>query len=110
MIETKLFEIRDHGTFIPAVGIACECSTIQDEREQWLMRRAGYGERWILLTRLDGGGRAEYDPHSWTNRTWVGAHLLIQRDWDSLESGDVIDARVGLGETEQPVPSERIES
>ena len=36
MIETKLFEIRDHGTFIPAVGIACECSTIQDEREQWV--------------------------------------------------------------------------
>jgi hypothetical protein len=37
-----------------------------------------------------------------------GAHFLIERDWDILTSGDVVDARVGLGEAEHPVESERI--
>jgi hypothetical protein len=78
--------------------------------EQWLMGRAGYGgERCILLTRMDGG-KSYYDPFDWPNRTMYGAHLLIERTWDTLESGQVIDARVGLEETKTPVESERGES
>jgi hypothetical protein len=107
-MEVKLFEIRDHATFIPAIAIAIDGMTNASEAENWLARRAGYGGRCILLTRLGGGGPAEYDPYNWPNRTMRGAHFLIERDWDILTSGDVVDARVGLGEAEHPVESERI--
>ena len=106
-MEVKLFEVRDHGTFIPAIAV--EMRSMQD-REHWLLRRAGYGEhRLILLARLDGSGPAEYDPFAWPNRTMHGAHRYIEANWDALKTGDVVDARVGLGEAKKAVKSERAE-
>lgn len=106
-MNVKLFEIRDHATFIPAIAIEMASHEI-NFAEHWLLRRAGYGEtRCILLARADGGGPANYDPHCWPNRTMHGAHLLIEAEWDRLKSGDVVDARVGLGESETAVQSER---
>lgn len=106
-MQVKLFEIRDHATFIPAIAI---CMESDDDAEHWLLNRAGYGPtRCILLTRLDGGA-SEYDAYNWPNRTFRGAHIYIDAHWDDLKSGDVVDARVGLGEQAFPVESERFES
>ncbi len=119
MIESKVFELRDDATFIPIIAsrmvpVACWASGIAvdgtaDSRVQWLLRRAGYSRGrpyLVLLTRLDGG-ISEYDPYSWGgNRTWVPAHQHIAEHWDELESGDLIDVRVLLGEESAPCESE----
>lgn len=104
-MTVKLFEIRDAGTFIPAVGILMESD---EDSEQWLLRRVGYRDaRHILLTRIEGRAPANADPYDWPNRTMQGAHLYIEKHWDELKSGDVVDARVGLGEATEPAESER---
>jgi hypothetical protein len=82
----------------------------EDERERYILSRGGYGPtsgRLILLARIDGGGKAEYDPWAWGDRTFHGAHHYIAEHWDELRSGDVVDARVYFGERETPVESER---
>lgn len=105
-IETKLFELRDVATFIPIIASRMRADTLG---EAWLLRRAGYSETLaplVLLTRLDGGGLAEYDPHAWGGRTYPVAHLYIAERWDELRSGDLIDVRALLGETDAPCRSE----
>jgi len=110
MIETKLFELRDHSTFIPIIASRM---TSDDPHEAWLLRRAGY--RWegegappplVLLTRVQGNYRAQYDPYSWTGRTYPVAHDHIARNWHELQSGAVVDVRFILGETPAPCESE----
>ncbi len=115
-IETKLFELRDTGTFIPVIASRMRADREPEvqifgswKREHWLLRRAGYsdGEPFlVLLARLDGGGRAEYDPYAWASRTWTPAHDYIAAHWDALRSGDLIDSRVCLGEASAPCESE----
>ena len=89
-MKCKAFEIRDHGTFIPAIGILMESD---DEAENYLLRRAGYHATtsgFVLLTRMDGrGAPSQYDPYAWCDRTWHGAHMYIQSNWQELESGAV---------------------
>ena len=109
-METKLIEIRDHFTCI--VGIAISMDTPSSEAERWLLMRAGYGQdRLILLARADGKGTAFYDPYEWSSSeaTMRDAHLYLEQSWDHINSGDVIDARVGRGEATEVVPSERFE-
>lgn len=105
MIETKLFELRDVGTFIPIIAMLMESG---DEREAWLLRRAGYSRlsNLVLLTRLDGGA-AHYDPYDWSGRTYPAAHEYITANWTHLESGELIDVRVALGETKEPCETEQ---
>lgn len=100
-MNVKLFELRDHATFIPAIAIQVSGD------DGWLAQRAGYGPyRMVLFSRLDGGGRLEYDPFAWGDRTFHVAHKYIQDNWEELEDGDLIDVRWILGETEKPCRSE----
>lgn len=107
MQRVKFFEIRDCGTFIPAVAI--DCSLTGDRASDYLLRRAGYGSvRCILLTPLGGGRKAEYDPYNWDyGRTLKIAHFHILDNWDNLKDGDVIDVEHILGEKAEPRISER---
>jgi hypothetical protein len=64
-MKSKLFEIRDEATFIPAIAVEM---TSDDPAEAWLLARAGYSinrksERLILFTRLEGGEKSKYDPY-----------------------------------------------
>ena len=106
MIETKLFELRDEATFIPIIASAMRSD---EPREAWLLRRSGYAPNTtlILLTTLDGGRNAEYDPYAWGGRTFPNAHYYITREWPALKSGQVIDVRTILGETDAPCESEQ---
>lgn len=106
-METKALEIRDEGTFIPALAVNMNPD---NDSERYLLRRCGYpcdDRPNILLTRLDGSGTATNDPYEWGGRTWPNAHHWIIEHWDELHDGSVVDVSFILGETNQPKISER---
>lgn len=110
-METKLFEIRDRGTFIPALAIKLESV---NEAERFLLSRAGFGQnpidhlRYVELIHLEGQ-RVQYDIFNWgPARTMGVAHDHILKNWDTLKSGDVICVEYILGERDSAKESERI--
>jgi hypothetical protein len=121
----KAIEIRDKGTFIPAMAIKmvplfvpelgahAASERDQSERERYLLYRAGYGfeDPCVVLCRMDanGGSRnASYDPYGWGDRTFKVAHDYIIEHFDELESGAVVDVEFLLSETKEPKKSERV--
>lgn len=107
--RAKFLELRDSMTFIPVIAIDCGVSG-EDYNTDYLLGRAGYGGRAILLTGLSGGKKAECDPYAWKDRTFQVAHDWIHLHWDTLNSGDVIDVQFILGETKTPKRSVRYET
>lgn len=106
-MKAKALEIRDEGTFISALAV--DINPVNDE-QRYLMRRCGYqcdGAPNVILTRLDGNGKATNDPYSWGGRTYPIAHGYIIKHWDELRDGDVVDVSFILGETPAPKVSER---
>jgi hypothetical protein len=106
-MKSKALEIRDEGTFIPALAIDMQP---ENEGQRYLLRRCGYacdGEPNIILTRLSGDGEATNDPYEWGGRTWPVAHNWIIEHWHELADGDVVDVSFILGESERPKVSER---
>jgi hypothetical protein len=107
---TKLFEIRDRGTCIPALAVQVGCPQWGNTpAENWLLERAGYGRPMVILTFLEGSRNAEYDPFAWNDRTMRTAHKYIEEHFDELESGAVICVEYILGERGTPKVSERLE-
>jgi hypothetical protein len=103
----KAFEVRDRGTFIPVAAIKLEPA---DERERWLLGRAGFyidPNPYVILIRLiDGSG--SHDP--WGHgaaRTMNVAHRHILDNWDTLGAGQVLDVEYILGEKPTPKLSEQ---
>ncbi|MCC6776677.1 MAG: hypothetical protein IT537_08585 [Hyphomicrobiales bacterium] len=129
-MEAKALEIRDEGTFIPALAINMtpgepypkDGTFSEDEfkhmvedhgARHWLLRRCGYacdGRPNVILTRLDGNGRATNDPYAWGGRTWPIAHKYIIEHWSELRDGVVIDVEFILGERPEPKVSERFDT
>jgi hypothetical protein len=111
-MDIKMFEIRDVGTLIPAIGIRLNPT---DGGERWLLARAGFGQD---VEGVDGQGSyvllifltrdiAHYDPAQWGDRTMLQAHLFIRDKWFALRTGDVVDVQFVLGETDHPKTAER---
>ena len=107
-MEIKLVEIRDAGTFIPAMAVRLKDRI---DEEQYLLRRSGFGTDGdcIMLTRLETG-QGQYDPYDWpaNPRTMRYAHHFIVTRWEEIRSGDVIDVEFIMGVTKQPKVSERL--
>jgi hypothetical protein len=106
-MKAKALEIRDDGTFIPALAVDMNPTT---DEQVYLLRRCGYpcdGRPNILLTALYGDGMATNDPYAWGGRTWPVAHNYIIDHWSELRDGDVVDVSFILGETPCPKVSER---
>ena len=107
-MKTKTLEIRDEGTFIPALAVDINP---ENEAQRYLMRRCGYpcdGKPNIILTALSAdGGKANNDPYSWGGRTYPVAHNYIIEHWRDLQDGDVVDVSFILGETLTLKKSER---
>lgn len=114
-METKLFEVRDRGTFIPAI---CIRLIPLDYEERYLIAMSGYGLQpkkqgeYILMGKLN----ELHFRHSPVDhpgfpvvRTMGTAHHHIQKHWDDLKSGDVIDVEFILGETFEKKESQRLE-
>lgn len=102
-MTTKLFEIRDAATFIPALAI------LVSREDGYLMRRAGFGDPCIYLIKL-ATEQCAYDPYTWDNRTMAVAHDYIEKHWDELRDGQVIDVQFILGETMVSKESEEREA
>lgn len=96
-MKIKLFEIRDRGTYIPAIAIEVNGD------EHYLLRYAGYGRRpYILLATLNKS-KLTYNQFDWEgSRTMKVAHGYIIDNWDGLHTGDVIDVEFINGETQEP--------
>lgn len=122
-MEVKALEIRDDGTFIPALAVDMNPTPspsslsshgrAPDDAQRWLLRRCGYacdGRPNIILTRLDGNGRMatnDYYAYGPNDRTWRYAHKYIIEHWNELKDGDVVDVEFILGERPEPKRSER---
>jgi hypothetical protein len=116
-METKILEIRDRATFIPALAVRLKIDPMDHEeypQEYYLMRRAGFGDEdiakgtYVMLMRLIGGP-AHYVYYNWEGqaRTMPAAHHYIAENWDSIHDGAVIDIEYIHGETAAPKHSER---
>lgn len=98
--EVKLIEIRDKGTFIPAMAIQVS------GEDGYLMRRAGFGDPMIYLMTL-ATQKASYDPFAWGNRTMSVAHQFIETFWETITDGFVVDVEFILEETSEAKKSEQ---
>lgn len=117
MIETKLLEIRDHGTLVPAIAIRVEhdsaiallaCNaTVGEIRANAIIARGGFHRAaGIYLMRLSDA-RAQVDPYGWgVDRTHKAVHLYLEEHWPDVHNGDLLDVRVILGETNTPAATE----
>lgn len=108
---TKMVEIRDHATCIPAVAIRMVASGSMSHSliEHAFLRRCGYpigiNLPSVVLMRL-ADQRANSDPYDWDDRTHRTAHDWIIDHFDDIEDGAVVDVRVILGEAEAPADPE----
>lgn len=102
-MKSKIFEVRDRATFI--VVMATQLSDY-NHPERELLAAAGYGERpeeYIIVTKLNGGDvHSNYDAFKWGGRTMPVAHKYIEENFDSLETGSVVDVEFALGEVDEP--------
>lgn len=112
-METKLFEVRDRMTFIP---VMCTKLSPTNEADRYLLTLSGYGlraevqQRYILYASLREL-KIEHSSHEQpTNpRTHQIAHQHIEKHWDELNSGDVVDVEFILGETTASKASQRLD-
>lgn len=118
MIVTKLFEVRDAGTFISAIAIKMVPLPFLDQDisgEEYILSRAGWKHlqedptSWpCVLFGPAGHGVMRYNPSEWAgNRSMQVAHEHVEINWDLLKSGDVIDVEFLLGESKEQKVSER---
>jgi hypothetical protein len=112
----KLFELRDRATFIPIFAFRAIPAYFEGsfDKNNWLLARAGFGSRGdshcVIIGRLNCAGiqrNCTYDPFAWNDRTFETAHQYIEKHFDELEDGQVIDVEYILGETEKPKESEQ---
>lgn len=103
-MKTKLFEIRDRATFMPAMATQARSS---DEKEIYLLRSSGFGYSPLIILYFLELNDGHWSAHHWGDRTMSTAHKYIQKNWDVLKSGDVIDVEYILGETTEPKMSQR---
>lgn len=98
---SKLLEIRDRFTLVPALAIQVS------GKDGYLLRRAGFQSPMIYLIAL-ATQKCGYDPYGWGDRTFTVAHQYIERAWAGLQNGDVIDVEFILGETTEMKQSESV--
>lgn len=108
-MESKVFEVRDRGTFIPVLATKLGSDDFQ---ETWLLSKSGYGfsrdsqSCYVLLCQLQGN-RCNYDPYSWDSATYSVAHAYIREHFDDMLPGAVVDVEYVRGERSAPRISER---
>ncbi len=96
-MDTKLIEIRDRATLVPALAIQVSAA------DGYLMRRAGFGDEPMIYLVMLATEKCRYDPYNWDNPRMMGnAHRYIVEHWDQLSSGDVVDVEFILGESKAP--------
>ena len=105
----KTIEIRDRGTFVPALLVRLDPT---DERDRWLLSRAGFGataeamREYVLLINLVKD--APYDPYGHGSARSLGvAHQHVIEHFDEIKNGQVVCVEYLLGERAEPKVSEQ---
>jgi hypothetical protein len=104
----KTIEVRDAGTFIPALAIRLDPA---DERDRWLLARAGFGtdaasqSTYVLLINLVKNAPYDAFGHG-PARTLGVVHRHLNDHFDELGNGAVVDVEFLLGERATPKLSE----
>ena len=105
-MQTKMIEIRDTATCIPALCIRMEAGNKIEKRYLW---RCGYPDHGgeVVLMHLSSQ-KATVDPYDWPGgaRTLPVAHDYIRNHWAELSDGDVVDVRVIAKEEALPAEAE----
>lgn len=111
---SKIVEIRDSGTFIPALAVKLGSNI---EQERWLLSSSGFGltfedqAQYVVLCKINGGEpcACHIDPFAWGQnpRTMFVAHQWLREHFDELHFGGVIDVEYILGMREAPKTSDR---
>jgi len=96
----KRVEIRDRGTFIPAVAFLV--SGVNDP----LMERAGFGIAPLVVLVAVERPEVQWDVYSWPGRTMRAAHQWLEENWLDFPNGGVLDVEYILGETAHPKTSQ----
>lgn len=104
----KTVEIRDRGTFIPALAIRLDPS---DERDRYLLGRSGFGTTpeaqgsYVLLVNLVKDAPYDAFGHG-PARTLGVVHRHLLAHFDDVPNGAVVDVEFLLGESAEPKSSE----
>lgn len=100
----KLLEIRDRATCISVSAIKFNPTT---KPEKGILRWSGFHPNdFVFLVKLTDAAKFHYDPRAWNDRTMESAHLWIEKHFDELRSGDLVDVEVILGEKKKPKKSQ----
>lgn len=102
VMDIKMIEIRDSFTLINALAI--KMNSDKDIENEFLVN-SGYSREFpsiMLFDLADGVGYV--NPNSWNSggRTLRTAHMYIERNYDNLVSGQVVDVEYISGETNSP--------
>ena len=108
-LETKVLEIRDSRTYIGVLAIRMESD---NPAQSYHLRRVGHGHDSITVMRINDQ-LATNDVYEWSRitpgtRTMPAAHDYIEKHFDQLEDGDVVDVQFILGETKTRKTSEAV--
>ena len=100
-MKSIILAVRDKGTLIPVMATMLSNNSGEEECEDKLLSRAGYGEYGSCLLTMLESGKSTNDPFKWDEycRTMNEAHIYIQKHYYNLNSGDVIDVEYILGES-----------
>lgn len=108
MIETKVLEIRDKLTCIPALALMIHGGP--GDRRDHIVWRAGFGPNGCVLLIHLQTSESHFETHEWNNgkgcRTMTTVHEHLMDNWAGIKDGDLIDVRVLLGEAKEPCESE----
>lgn len=107
-LEIKFFEVRDRGTNMPAMAI--KMIPRDSVSENYIMQKAGFSPDAPFCVELVfiEISRCGFDPYDWNDRTRMVAHQYIEKNFEVLESGSVVDVEFILGETKTKKQSEMI--
>ena len=101
-MTSKLIEIRDRATLVPALAMRIGGS------DGYLARQAGFESPMIYLIALSLQ-QAAYDPYQWTGaRTLKVAHLWLEEHFDEVADHGVVDVEFILGERATPKESQSL--
>lgn len=107
MSITKFFEIRDSSTTLPLMVTKLEPV---NSDEDWLIKRAMGSKPYpLFLVTFMSSDVSHFNIYNWGStgaRTVKTAHEFIEKNFDTLKTGDVIDVQVLLGEKETKKISE----
>jgi len=98
-MKQKVLEILDRATYIPVIATECYSDNPIEQRH---FRRTGFGagQKLIMVTRIPDG-KSHYASYRWDNgsRTMQVAHEYIEKHFEVLQPGDIVDVEYILGET-----------